>query len=311
MSAEEILPPPLDRQATQERAIRVRRLNASEFYVQVFEKAHRESGNVRVAFKLFTGIAAYLHIAAAIVLATAAQAGYARMYVAVLPLLMLSAEIVAVSIISLLVAIPLAAKAEICQVWRQVLTTNASTVLASILMLFVFVGLYRDLQQDEAGSHWALWPVSVSLLLFLTKNLLVMSAGSQSNIVVSLSALLSIIMFSMQGSLGITTNIACTPAPIALMILITLRFRDVGMTIKRHEHTCISLAIDALALAGYGILLLPALEATALASMNGGPGQSNVPSISAIPIGALLLCPAWVRDLGEWAEDVAFGFLIV
>lgn len=306
MSADQPLAPPTA--APTDRAVRVRRLNASEFYVQVFEKAHRESSSVRLGFKLFTGIVAYIHIAAAIGLATASQVGYSRMYVSILPLLMLAAEIACVSVVCMLVAVPLAAKAEICQVWRQVLTTNASTVLASILMLFVFVGLYRDLQREDAGSHWALWPVSAALLLFLTKNLLIMSDASQSSIVVSLSALLSILMFTLQGVTGLSTNWCCVPAPICLMLLITLRFRDVGMLVKRHEHTCMGLGIDALALAGYGIILLPALEATALASLQNGQG---VPSIGAIPIGTLLLCPAWVRDLGDWAEDVAFGFLIV
>lgn len=303
-----------------------RRIYVSEQYLKLFEKSFEHSSTRRGLFKLFTGFVAYAQLAAALLLFIfSITKDFCRMYVAVLPLVTLSAEAVVGSLLCLVVSIRLACRAEIFQVWLSVLANNLTSVFASALALVVASSLLRD-AQDEVVTAWETIPTVFALVFHLTMHILIKDRHARDkedtsttlvHIAVTSAMLLSILFYVLHATIGLAMASVYYPIPVCLLFLIALGARDLTLSFMRGDYEALPLVRDALALLGYGVLLLPALElcltCSKLSTCGGKElqGLTWVAPTTTVPLGLLLLGPLWCVALGTWSEQVAFGFLAI
>lgn len=295
-----------------ERMQRMRRLHAAEYFLAIFEETYRQKVQLRDYFRLAAGLVCYAHLLAMAVFFTAGNLGYCAMYLTCLPAVMLTALVSILSTVCMVIAVTLAARAEVCQVWRLVLTSNVASFFGSLLVAWAANALFR-----EAREHtWSFWgsgfPLWITLTCYAGKNILVRSETSVSNVALAVTAMLCLLLSEIHVLTGIHSAWIVLPVPLCILVLVALRFRSIGLQVKRQEHTCGGLAVDLSTLLGYALLLIPAVEICMLVCMRDPPYSKVLsPTILAVPAGTLLLGPALVKDLGEWAESIAFGFLLV
>lgn len=305
-----------------------RRIYVSEQYLKVFEKSFEMSTFRRGLFRFFTGLVGYVQLTAALLLLTySITKDFCRMYVASLPLVMLATEALVGSLLCLIISIRLACRAEIFQVWLSVLANNLSAVLASTLGLVVASSLYRD-AQDEVVTGWETVPIVFALVFHLTMHILIKDRSAKEtgdlsttlvHMVVTTSLLLVILFYVLHETTGVAIVSAYFPIPLCLSFLIALGSRDLTLHLlgRRGEFDAFGVARDALALAGYGVLLVPALELCLTCAKSGTCGAKELQGLAwvsptvTVPLGLVLLGPLWCSAMGKWSEHIAFGFLSI
>jgi len=300
--------------------VRLRRVHNAEQYLNLFEKSHAQSTLRRLLFRFFCGLVAYAQIGGCLILFTfALSTGFCRKYIAVVPLVGLMLETFVLSVMCLVISIRLACRAEIFQVWRQVLTTNVAAVFASLIGLVAFSVLYKDAQEDKVTA-WVVVPVFFILIFHLTLHILIKDddiSTSLVQIVVTMSLILIVLFYVLHATTGVPMVSAFFPLPLCLFFLIGLGFRNLALSFLRNEFTWLEVIREVSSLLAYGVLLLPSLELVINCSRAGTAvcGGEQISALSwssatiTVPLGIGLLAPTWAYAMGGWAENVAFGFL--
>merc|ERR1719408_264245 len=142
-------------------------------------------------FRVVAGSAAYAHIVASVLLAFGAYLGRVRPHLALLPLVCLALESFFTALLALGTGLRVAAKAEICQIWRQVLTTNLGMVIAAGWMSAVGASAFRD-GSNGSFSGAVTVPVAITLASIVCKQILL--TGHAALGVISATALLALLL---------------------------------------------------------------------------------------------------------------------
>lgn len=278
-------------------------MQALEEFQQHLEKVHREHPARRMLFRVVAGSAAYAHIVASVLLAFGAYLGRVRPHLALLPLVCLALESFFTALLALGTGLRVAAKAEICQIWRQVLTTNLGMVIAAGWMSAVGASAFRD-GSNGSFSGAVTVPVAITLASIVCKQILL--TGHAALGVISATALLALLLGQLHklGTVHSQTVAALAPGLIAALLVLSVRDLTNGIAAERWGQAgCFGSAV-----VGYAVLLLPATE---LLLGTDDEHWAELRTGAAVPVGLLALSPYVVDELGKWAEDVAYGFLIV
>merc|ERR1719408_493143 len=214
-------------------------------------------------FRVVAGSAAYAHIVASVLLAFGAYLGRVRPHLALLPLVCLALESFFTALLALGTGLRVAAKAEICQIWRQVLTTNLGMVIAAGWMSAVGASAFRD-GSNGSFSGAVTVPVAITLASIVCKQILLTG----------------------HAALGVISA--------AALLVLSVRDLTNGIAAERWGQAgCFGSAV-----VGYAVLLLPATE---LLLGTDDEHWAELRTGAAVPVGLLALAPYVVDELGKWA----------